>query len=380
MNLKIKASDKLSKKDKDQLIKIQSNLLQIISDYRIKYNSRNPDIDYVKSKLFSDTISSNSVIDNYIEFKNYVRQHSKNIKKQSFVQFDYFEENIKDFFSKEKILDEKNYFNFINYLESKDKNYSVGTLKSKMSYFRRFCTFAVKNKYADFEIPKTNTYKSYSYQNKNVETLRKEELKFLISKLDDKTLLKRHLTVLSLFLFQCFTSLRYSDLIQITPKFKGNKTIKLISKKTGSEIFIYLDDFLIRLLELNDYNLNIYSNTHYNLILQQIFTIFAETQKSLKETVDVTEQTVSGLYSEFTPKTNKFERYKLFSSHSGRRTFITMQIEMNTPFPDIMTMTGHKNFDILKEYLDIYNKQKAGEKNMISNKMYKIITGKRIKI
>jgi hypothetical protein len=57
-------------------------------------------------------------------------------------------------------------------------------------------------------------------------------------------------------------------------------------------------------------------------------------------------------------------RYDRFASHSGRRSFITINIDNNTPLNLIALNTGHKKMDILLGYL---NKRQDVRTNLSNN-------------
>ncbi|MBK9359239.1 MAG: phage integrase SAM-like domain-containing protein [Bacteroidales bacterium] len=165
-----------------------------------------------------------------------------------------------------------------------------------------------------------------------IETLTFEELKFVINQrgIVESGFVK----CLDMFIFQSLTSLRYSDLIRINRFNSNNNQIKIISEKTGKPIIINLSETAIRILKENEYNLNYYQNQPYNRKIHDMFKHFSNEMESFKEVVG------SGK-----------ERYKYLSSHTGRRTFITLQLLNSTPTNLVMLNTGHTRIQMLDKYV-----------------------------
>jgi integrase len=355
-NLKIDYKER-NKTENSKMINAQVEKLKaIIFDYNLK-NSTNPPVEYLKSKFFTTEISKNDILEIYDNFTNEIN----NIKAQSILPYISLKQNIIDYISKYHYtnIDEKFIDDFIEFLYSKHYNYNIETLRKKAIYFKKFISFLKEKKIINFD----PVYKKQEKKNvdKNVETLTKEELNFLIEQRKTETKYKK---CLDMFIFQCFTSLRYSDLIQITKNKIVKNKIELISKKTGSKIQIYLNTLLNDILNENKYDFNVEYHKYSNQ-LKEMFKDYADKLPSLKEQITITKQISKGTTNEL-----KY-RYECFGTHTGRRVFITIQIRLNTNFADIMAMTGHKSLEILQEYLDIYNKEKANEDetNYLSNKM-----------
>jgi integrase len=54
-------------------------------------------------------------------------------------------------------------------------------------------------------------------------------------------------------------------------------------------------------------------------------------------------------------------KYKLISSHTGRRTFITLSLNDNIRPDIVMKTTGHKKFETMKRYTKITDKNVSKE-------------------
>ena len=146
--------------------------------------------------------------------------------------------------------------------------------------------------------------------------------------------------------------------------------LKIVSQKTGANLSIYLNDVLKEIMINNNYDFTILPYHKYKAQLYEMFKEFAEDKNklpSLNQEIELTIQKGNEVINE----TKK--RFELLGTHTGRRVFITIQIRLNTSFADIMKMTGHKSLELLQEYLDIYNSEKANEKENITDKMLKYL-------
>ena len=143
-----------------------------------------------------------------------------------------------------------------------------------------------------------------------------------------------------LFVFCCWTGMRWSDLTTIDKKHikQTEQGIAIIKKseKTKDKFTVYLTEDSAEILERYDYNFNRITNPAYN----------RELKKFLKSTGlfnDTTDFYVDGRY---------LERWEAISIHRGRDSFITILLGENIPSNAIMQYTGHKQLRTLEGYID----------------------------
>ena len=369
-NLKINEKEQNTRENVLMINTKVEKLKSIIYDYNLTH-STNPPIEYLKSKFFTTEINKTDVLLMFDSFLKEIQlsgtKKKKNIKPQSVAPYEALKNNITDYIVKENYtsLDEKFVEDFINFLSSKNYSYSYDTIRKKSVYFGSFIAYLKKNKIISFE-PEINLVEKIVI-NKNVETLTKDELNYLIN---ERTKNTEYSKVIDFFLFQCFTSLRYSDLRQISKNKISKNLLKIVSQKTGANLSIYLNDVLKEIMINNNYDFTILPYHKYKAQLYEMFKEFAEDKNklpSLNQEIELTIQKGNEVINE----TKK--RFELLGTHTGRRVFITIQIRLNTSFADIMKMTGHKSLELLQEYLDIYNSEKANEKENITDKMLKYL-------
>ena len=151
---------------------------------------------------------------------------------------------------------------------------------------------------------------------------------------------KRQEEVKDLFVLQCQTGLRFSDLMRLSKEHIIGNTIHIVSKKTRVKVCI----------PMNKYVREIFGK--YNLLLPSAPTIQSY-NKIVKEicrkaglTDVVTYEIDRG--GELVPESKRL--YELVSSHTARRSYITNMLRDRMSPTAIMKSTGHKKLDTLSRY------------------------------
>lgn len=377
VNLNIDEKEINTKENQLTIENIINKFEKIVIEYKKENELQKPPIEHIKLHLFNPDkiVNKKSLISLYDNFLESI-QKNKRVKEQSKLPYYHLKNNIENYLklcitenSDTSVINQSLLDNFINYITDPAQNLAIATLKKRLTYFYKFCKFIGKNKLINFQ-PEFEKIKfdDHKKEVKQVITLTKQELKYTLDQFEKEKNPKYRKT-LSMFLFQCFTSLRYSDINQIhknNPDLKidvKNKRMKITIIKTGVELNLKLNDFLMRILEENNFELNHFSSQQYLFNIHEIFKNYSEFVPSLKE--EITKKKKLSLGS--IPITKL--KYQFISSHSTRRTFISICIGLNINFIDIMNMTGHTDIKLLNEYLDIYNREKSGEKVNVSTEM-----------
>lgn len=154
------------------------------------------------------------------------------------------------------------------------------------------------------------------------------------------------------FCFQCFTSLRYSDLVTLTKTNITPSHIIVTTQKTTDLLYIDLNDYSRAILDRHkdsdsDLALPVPTNQVYNRYLKEICAI-----AGIDTPVTVTDIIAGHRVSKTYPK------YALITSHAGRRTFICTALGLGIPPAIIMQWTGHKDFNAMKPYIGVLDNEK----------------------
>ncbi len=245
-------------------------------------------------------------------------------------------------------INKKWMFDFKKFNETKRKNTSSksyqtfgglrgNTLRKKIGVFLKFMKWASDKKYCKLPSDILDFKKEIAMPTIIKATITKSELYELMN-LDIQN--PHTQFIRDLFVFCCWTGMRWSDLTTIDKKHikkteHGTAIIKK-SEKTKDKFTVYLTAESAEILVRYDYNFDRITNPAYN----------RELKKFLKSTGlfnDITDFYVDGRY---------LERWEAISIHRGRDSFITILLGENIPSNAIMQYTGHKQLRTLEGYID----------------------------
>ena len=161
--------------------------------------------------------------------------------------------------------------------------------------------------------------------------------------------------VRDVFLFQCFTGLRYSDVFNLRRSDIKGDHIEVTTVKTSDSLIIELNDHSKAILEKykdvefeNDKALPVITNQKMNDYLKELAEL-AEINEPVRQTYYKGNERID----EVTPK------YALLGTHAGRRTFICNALALGIPPQVVMKWTGHSDYKAMKSYIDIADDIKA---------------------
>jgi integrase len=161
--------------------------------------------------------------------------------------------------------------------------------------------------------------------------------------------------VRDVFLFQCFTGLRYSDVFNLRRSDIKGDHIEVTTVKTSDSLIIELNDHSRAIIEKykdvefeNDKALPVITNQKMNDYLKELAEL-AEIIEPVRQTYYKGNERID----EVTPK------YALLGTHAGRRTFICNALALGIPPQVVMKWTGHSDYKAMKPYIDIADDIKA---------------------
>ena len=161
--------------------------------------------------------------------------------------------------------------------------------------------------------------------------------------------------VRDVFLFQCFTGLRYSDVENLKKSDIRDNFIEVTTVKTSDSLKIELNQYSRAILgKYKDYQDNkgralpVITNQKMNEYLKELAEL-AGINEPIRETYYIGNER----FDEVTPK------YALIGTHAGRRTFICNALSLGIPPQVVMKWTGHSDYKAMKPYIDIADETKA---------------------
>ncbi len=156
----------------------------------------------------------------------------------------------------------------------------------------------------------------------------------------------KHLNIIrDLFLLQCYTGLRVSDLMDLEPTNIDyeNNVIRVTTKKTKDKILIGISKRIKNVLDrLPDQKIKKIEDQYYNRAIKEIckFAGFDEKIKIVE-------------FRGTKRITVEYPKYDLVTSHTARRTFITVSLKAGVLPESIMKITGHKDRKSFNKYVKI---------------------------
>ena len=249
-------------------------------------------------------------------------------------------------------FDEKGLNDYVTYLRDV-KEMRNSTIGKQLSFLKWFLRWAFKK-----GVHLNNAYDSYKPKLKSTQ----KKIIFLtweeLNKLREfeipaaKQALDR---VRDVFLFQCFTGLRYSDVFNLRRSDIKGDHIEVTTVKTSDSLIIELNKHSKAILDKyknvafeDDKVLPVITNQKMNDYLKELAEL-----AGIDEPVRQTYYRGNERIDEVTPK------YALLGTHAGRRTFICNALALGIPPQVVMKWTGHSDYKAMKPYIDIADDIKA---------------------
>ena len=161
--------------------------------------------------------------------------------------------------------------------------------------------------------------------------------------------------VRDVFLFQCFTGLRYSDVFNLRRSDIKGDHIEVTTVKTSDSLIIELNNHSKAILDKykdvafeDDKVLPVITNQKMNDHLKELAEL-----AGIDEPIRQTYYRGNERIDEVTPK------YALLGTHAGRRTFICNALALGIPPQVVMKWTGYSDYKAMKPYIEIADDIKA---------------------
>ena len=251
-----------------------------------------------------------------------------------------------------EFFDERGLNDYVGYLRDV-KEMRNTTIGKQLSFLKWFLRWAFKK-----GVHQNNAYDSYKPKLKSTQKkiifLTWNELnrlrEFKIP--SNKQALER---VRDVFLFQCFTGLRYSDVFNLRRSDIKSDHIEVTTVKTSDSLIIELNNHSKAILDKykdvafeDDKVLPVITNQKMNDYLKELAEL-----AGIDEPIRQTYYKGNERIDEVTPK------YALLGTHAGRRTFICNALALGIPPQVVMKWTGHSDYKAMKPYIDIADDIKA---------------------
>lgn len=269
-------------------------------------------------------------------------------------KFNAIENHFKDFNARLSLdeYDKAHLAKFVQFLIDK-KDMRNSTVKKQLGYLKWFFRWCQEKGYCNcgdyqsFDPKLKTTPKKVIFLDKHeLEQLETYEIP------ENKKYLER---VRDVFLFCCYSSLRYSDVYNLKRSDIQNNKMLITTIKTHDDLAIELNKTTTALLKKyadcdfpDNKALPVITNQKMNDYLKELCEL-AGIDTPISEVFYK-----GGVRHEITTP-----KYALMSTHAGRRTFICKALSMNIPPEVVMKWTGHSDYKAMKPYIAVADKVKA---------------------
>lgn len=248
--------------------------------------------------------------------------------------------------------DEAGLWEYVHYLQN-----TVGmldsTIDNQLDFLKWFLRWADEEKSYNSNTAYKKFNPNFEKGSKKVIYLTEDELVQLKSYdiPDSKQYLER---VRDVFLFQCYSGLRYSDVYNLRCADIKKDYMEITTIKTKDNLKIELNKFSREILEKykgvtfpENKVLPVISNQKMNVYLKELARLCGIDEPIRQTYFKGTER-----IDEIKPK------YSLLGTHTGRRTFVCLSLIMGIAPHIVMKWTGHSDMKTLAVYVDAVDKDK----------------------
>lgn len=307
-----------------------------VIDDEIKPDALNVDFKKAFNEFVKECGKQNNWTNSTYQKFSAIKNHLKSFKSE--LTFDYF--------------DEKGLNNYVEFLR-KNKNMRNSTIGKQLGFLKWFLRWSFKK-----GCNKNSAYDGFKPKLKN------SPKKVIFLTWDELTQLREYQIpeqkqylerVRDVFLFCCFTGLRYSDVFNLRRSDIKDNHIEVTTVKTADSLIIELNNHSKSIL--NKYKdiafqdqkaLPVISNQRMNDYLKELAEL-AGIDEPVRETYYKGNERIDVI----SPK------YSLLGTHAARRTFICNALSLGIPANVVMKWTGHSDYKAMKPYIDIADDIKA---------------------
>ncbi|UTX48925.1 tyrosine-type recombinase/integrase [Chryseobacterium sp. MA9] len=329
---------------KRQLNRYTTFFLEIVNRY--KNIGEELTVDIIRQR-FDEEFKKVKIKNDFFRIYNEFLEEKENdysgnsISKSTKDRYDYNKRLLEEFQEKYKLkftlgnFDEKIYNKFLKFC-IEDKDHSANTVHRNVGLLKTFLYWTLNKKY---------TYNNSFINFKKPPKFRTDEVALNYQQVEeiykyDFSKNKRLERVRDLFIFGCVTGMRFGNYNRISKHDIQGDFIRVIDLKSKTKnLSIPLNSISRAILEKYDYELPNISNQKMNEFIKEVFKEMKFTE-DIKKTMKYGDELVE----------MKFEFWSRISSHTARRSFITIMKNKRVPDKVIMSYTGHTSLEVFNAY------------------------------
>jgi integrase len=221
-----------------------------------------------------------------------------------------------------------------------EKRLALNTIGKKVQTLKIFLNAAKEEGKNSYEAYKSKKFVAMTEESETI-YLNEEELTALYNiDLQGNESLER---IRDLFLIGSWTGCRFSDIAQITPESISEGLIHLKQYKTGKKVLIPLHPIVTAIL-------NKYKGQLPKAISNQKFN---KSLKDIAEMANINDVTHKAITRGGMKASTAFDKFKLVTTHTARRSFATNLYKSGFPTLSIMSITGHTTEKSFLKYIKV---------------------------
>lgn len=375
--VKEKHNGRTKKEINSNLEAIAGNILNVYNDFR--YHKKTLPVSTFRNKLKElqgDVINNNSNIlsilaEKFLETSGGGKEWTKGTQQKIRATTNHMIKALGDL--KTTDIDESVFSTMQEYFQN--EGMVNNTIKKNLKVIKWFLRWLIKYEYITGKAatnilnyqPKLKDISENQRQKKNLIALTKEEIEAIKKAEIPET--KRYLErIRDVFLFQCFTGLRYSDVYQLKKhnivEKNGSAWLSITTTKDSEFIEYKMIPQAFEIIEKYkdskdlDYDrvLPVISNQRMNEYL-----------KELGKLAELDEKITKVHYRGNTKEEEVYPKWQLLTTHVGRKTFITTAVEAGVPMDELMKIVGHSDFEMLKVYYTVRDERLSSAMDKIGS-------------
>ena len=157
-----------------------------------------------------------------------------------------------------------------------------------------------------------------------------------------------------LFVFLCLTGMRISDVRRFNPKWVTDEMIEYSAEKTMSKAYVPLLETAQGILEKYGGEPPKMCEQYFNRKIKKVFF-----DCGMDRAVVLRKRQGRRQIEEIHPL------HEVVSSHTGRKTFVSMMLARGVPIQDVMNMSGHQDYRSMLPYIQVDRELMKKYKNLI---------------
>lgn len=336
------------------LKKFKQKVEDIVNDLMIK--GENPDTNRVKTEYLNtkEDISKKKVYTFFDYFDKYLEERKNQIEHSTVKTYRTTVNKLKEYEKYARVqlnwhnINMDFYYDFLDFYTSIQGLTNNGFGKN-IKNIKAIMNDALENGYhsnhahngKNFKVPKEEVDNIY---------LSEDEIELLINlDLEQGSILER---ARDLFVFGCYTGLRFSDFSQVKPEHIVGDTFKIKTIKTGEWVNIPILPAVKQIMEK-------YKDSPNSLPKSMVNQAMNRYLKELGELADINDKKLKIRNSGKNRVEEVLYKYQMICTHTARRSFATNMFKRGVPARVIMNITGHRTEKAFNSYIKITQDENA---------------------